>query len=268
MIGIGITTHNRLDVLTETLDALMRYTETPFRLVVVSDQSTDGTEAYLRQFRPSGNCREFRSIFTPRRFGSIRGKNQCLLELKDTDFLFLFDDDCRPREAGWDRFFLEAHEKTGIHHFSYLTEAHGAPEVHAIGEYRVKAHPKSGGVFMTVSPEMLRQVGGFNPRFKLYGYFHASYSERVHRAGLQAGMGPFLSLEGTEMMLHALDYDVMADSLDPTSLSSLPDRERRRYLGRNYRTYQRDRKGRIFQPITVEEEPTFWERVFKGLARN
>jgi len=190
MIGIGVTTHNRLDILRETLEALSRFTETPFRLVVVSDQSTDGTEAFLRDYQPGGACLEYRPVFSPYRYGSVRGKNQCLLDLMACEFVFLLDDDCRPRAPGWESFFLEAHRATGIHHFSYLTHAHGEPSVHSIEGYRVHAHPRSGGVFTTISPRMLAEVGGFNPRFQLYGYFHASYSERVHRAGLQAGQAP------------------------------------------------------------------------------
>ena len=259
MIGIGVTTHNRLSVLRETLEAIERFTEAPYRLVCVSDQSTDGTDEFLREYQPQGACVAFEPIVSPFHFGSVRGKNQCLLALADCDFIFLLDDDCRPRAHGWEAFFLEAHQATGIHHFSFLTRAHGEPSVHSVGEFRVLAYPKSGGVFMTISPRMIRDVGGFNPRFQPYGYFHASYSERVHRAGLQAGLGAFLSLEGTDRMLHALDYDLLDDSLDISPISSVTTKERRKHLAHNYRVYNADRRGPVYQPISVEKARNWWD---------
>jgi len=61
-------------------------------------------------------------------------------------------------------------------------------------------------------------------------------------------------------VLHALDYDLLEDSLAASAISSLTESERRKNLGRNYRVYQRDRRGKIYQPITVERPRRWWER--------
>lgn len=262
LIGIGVTTHNRKAVLRETLEAVARHSHVPYRLAVVSDGSTDGTDAFLRDFHPGGACHAYTPVFPEARLGPARGKNACLLELRDCRFILLLDDDCRPRHDDWLDVFWQAHQETGIHHFSYLTAAHGQPTTYEAGGHVVHAHPQSGGVFMTVSSRMLETVGGFNPRYRGYGhYFHASYSIRVQRAGLQAGLGAFLSLEGTDRMLHALDYDVIADSLQASSLSSLDARARRRHHAHNTGVFRRDSRGALFQPVTTAEPPGFWRRL-------
>ncbi|MNX21829.1 Glycosyl transferase family 2 [compost metagenome] len=265
MLGIGITTHHRKAVLQETLEAIARHSTLPYRLAVVSDGSTDGTDDFLREFHPGGACGAYHPLFPESRLGPARAKNACLQELRDCRFILLLDDDCRPRHDDWLEFFWEAHQATGIHHFSYLTEAHGSPAVHEREGRKVRAYPQSGGVLMTVSPRMLELIGGFSARYRGYGhYFHASYSIRAHRAGLQAGLGPFLSLEGTERMLHALDYDVIGDSLQASRLSSLSAKDRQKHHFHNTQTFRRDSKGALFQPIATTEPPSFWARVFKG----
>jgi glycosyltransferase involved in cell wall biosynthesis len=249
-------------VLQETLEAIARHSTLPYRLAVVSDGSTDGTDDFLREFHPGGACHAYEPLFPESRLGPARGKNACLQELRDCRYILLLDDDCRPRHDDWLDFFWEAHQATGIHHFSYLTEAHGEPARHAIGGTIVNSYPKSGGVFMTVSPRMLADIGGFNPRYRGYGhYFHASYSIRAQRAGLQGNLGAFLSLQGTERMLHALDYDVIADSLQASQLSSLDARARRKHHAHNTGVFRRDSKGALFQPVTTAEPPGFWARL-------
>ncbi len=265
MLGIGITTHNRRDVLQETLEAIARHSSLPYRLSVVSDASTDGSDSFLSEFHPGGACHSYLPRFSQAPLGPAKAKNACLLDLKDCRFILLLDDDCRPRHDDWLDFFWNAHRATGVHHFSYLTQAHGEPEVHAREDRVIRCHPKSGGVLMTVSPRMLQSVGGFNSRFRGYAhYFHASYSLRTHRAGLQAGLGPFLSLEGTERMVHALDYDVIADSLHASSLSSLDVKARRKHHAHNTGVFRGDSRGSLFQPVTISEPPSIWERLLRG----
>lgn len=267
MLGIGITTHNRKDVLQATLEAIDRHSHLPYRLVVVSDHSTDGTDDFLREFRPGPTCRAYSLVFpkgadgqSP--LGPARAKNACLQELKDCRFIFLLDDDCRPRHDDWMAFFWEAHQATDVHHFSYLTDVHGVPRDHLWRGHTILAYPQSGGVFMTVSARMLDVIGGFNPRYRGYGhYFHASYSIRAHRAGLQAGLGPYLSLEGAERRLHALDYDVISDSLEASRLSSLSEKARKKHHYHNTRTFRKDSKGPLYQPITTLEPPGFWAQL-------
>ena len=262
MLGIGITTHNRKAVLQETLEAIDRHSSRPYHLVIVSDHSTDGTDDFLREFRPGPACRAYSLVFPKTPLGPARAKNACLQELSDCQFILLLDDDCRPRHDDWLDFFWEAHQATDIHHFSYLTDVHGIPREHVWRGHTVLSYPQSGGVLMTVTPRMLDEIGGFNAQYRGYGhYFHASYSIRAQRAGLQAGLGPYLSLEGTERMLHALDYDVIGDSLEASRLSSLSEKARQKHHFHNTRTFRRDSKGPLFQPVSTTEPPSFWAKL-------
>jgi glycosyltransferase involved in cell wall biosynthesis len=50
LVGIGLTMHNRADFLCEALDSLLAQSYPHFRLVLVDDGSTDGTEAIARAY--------------------------------------------------------------------------------------------------------------------------------------------------------------------------------------------------------------------------
>ena len=50
-VGIVVVTYNRLQLLTEVIDALRKQTYNDYQIVVVNNGSTDGTEKWLSQQR-------------------------------------------------------------------------------------------------------------------------------------------------------------------------------------------------------------------------
>lgn len=181
------------------------------------------------------------------RKGIAYGKNQCLKTLKDSDFIFLFDDDCFPIAEGFVEFFIQAHKESGQHHFLYLRET---PSIRCTGVKKgIQIFDNCGGAFMFLTKEVIKKIGGFNKDYKTYGYEHAGYSNRIHKAGLTS-FGAYLCPLGAEKYLYAMDWGHGKDFQKRVKHApSMKDEITRVpfYTEQNRRVYEKDTK--IFQPL-------------------
>ena len=189
-IGIGITTYKRKDLLQVCLDKIHKHTPRPFKLYVAEDTDEERKGIALR-------------------------KNECLNALKDCDYIFLFDDDCYPVQDNWTNFFIDAHKKSGFHHFCYLTnKLHTEKSNYFIDDLVIKSYVTCGGVFLFLTKEVIQKVGGFYNKYEFYGYEHLGYTLRIFFAKLIPEM--YLCIENTDKYLYAHDYqeDGFSSTLD------------------------------------------------------
>lgn len=111
-----------------------------------------------------------------------KSKNECLRNLRECDYVFLFDDDCFPIKAGWEKIFIDAHNAFGCHHFSYL---HNFLHVRKVGgKDGISTYNNSIGCMMFLTKDAIERVGAYDEGYGKYGYEHVDYSERVLMAGL------------------------------------------------------------------------------------
>jgi len=221
-IGIGVTSYKR-----------------PEHLDLWRDQ-------YLEYGKPSNAGTYY--IDEPVRKGIAYGKNQCLEDLKDCDYIFLFDDDCFPIKKGWEEFFINHHKKTGDHHFLYLRET--ANIICTSEKNGLRIFNNCGGCFMFLTKEVIEKVGGFNKDYGYYGFEHAGYTNRIHEAGMTP-TGNYLCPLGSEEYIYAMDYDFhrkeeFQDKVNHApsmidEIESIPD-----YIEQNKQIYLHD-KG--YQPL-------------------
>lgn len=135
--------------------------------------------------------------------GIATAKNECIKLLQDCDYLFLFDDDVFPIKAGWAEYFIEAHKRTGNHHFLYLNRIHDKLETND----GIDIYKECGGCFMFLTKEVIQKVGGFYKGYGKYGYEHAGYTHRIFNSGLNP-MGKYLCPSKANEYLFAFDFDV------------------------------------------------------------
>jgi hypothetical protein len=138
-------------------------------------------------------------------------KNLCLKALmeQECDYLYLFDDDCFTVHDDWWKPFIEAHLRTGQHHFLYLLDdSEKLPYYLArrkTGEQdgvSIFSNAQSCCLFFTRYAVLA--VGGFDEAFGTYGYEHEQYSLRIHQSGMNT-FGPFISVPGIEYYIYSLD---------------------------------------------------------------
>lgn len=196
-IGIGVTTTGtRPDHLKWCIDSIEKFTDS-YALHVEVDKEQKGV-AY--------------------------SKNMCLYALKDCDYIFLFDDDCAPKQKKWEHFFIGS----GHNHLLYMKPSYGK-----ICEFgNVEYYTNASGVFMFLTKKVIEKVGYFNPSYGRYGLEHAGYSKRIYHAGLTNTN--FQVLKGSDKYLHSLDID---GSLDFPHFSTVNGEEREKFIQENDPTY-------------------------------
>ena len=118
-------------------------------IIIVDDGSTN--LEHIRYLQLCG-CKV---IFKKSNGGIARAKNTCIRVMRDlnVDNGFLVDDDilfC----PGWYEAYIEAHEKTGLNHFSWFHRAYGSYyyKEEIIGDFPVtRCQPLTNGVCLFIT---------------------------------------------------------------------------------------------------------------------
>lgn len=122
------------------------------------------------------------------------------------EYIFLFDDDTFPVREGWADFFINAHKKTGIDHFVLCKPNHNTLiEKQPI----VSLYATGTGCMVFLTRQVVERVGYMNPEYGKYGYEHAGYSHRIHRAGFTPSW--YVSVNGWEKYIYSWDLDKRDD---------------------------------------------------------
>lgn len=175
LIGVAITTHNRPEVLAETL-AAFRALSPDIPVIVVDDGSE--TPATV----PPGVAL-VRHEFP---LGIPAAKNRCIAELMalKAENLFLFDDDTRPLVSDWWRPYLESVEPHLQHSWSHSAMGKPVPRMDVVyQDYSLISYGWSMGCMLYVTAEVVRRVGGMRWEFGQGMEEHGEYSQRIHNAG-------------------------------------------------------------------------------------
>lgn len=135
--------------------------------------------------------------------GVAYSTNKCLDALKDCDHIFIFNDDCFPIKKGWEKVYTE----TGLNHLLYFRETVDIENMKT--ENGVDWFTNCGGCLMYITKEVIEKVGYLNKDYGLYGYEHAGYSMRIHKAGLTPH--PYMVPSNAGEYIYSLDYDNYLD---------------------------------------------------------
>lgn len=173
--GSRIETHERFK---ETLQSLEQ-TDFPGEIIVVDDGSTHPIHLeYL-------NSLKYRVIKKEVNGGVSRVKNTSMRALMENniDIGFLADDDVAYK-TGWWQIYVEAHEKTGIHHFSWADKRGHNFTKHEINGFAINQSTGLNGILLTFTPEVIKQVGGMKILPAKHGFEHCNWTFRIIAAKL------------------------------------------------------------------------------------
>lgn len=201
-VGIGCTSYNRPECLAKWKEQIAKHT------------SMDNVFIYI-------------AVDTDEdRQGVAKRKNECLRALKDCDHIFLYDDDCWPIADGWVDYLQGGH-------WLFLND-----KMHKyLGG---NTYQECGGVFMSLTKQMVEAVGAFNENFYMWGFEHAEYSMRIYKSGFM--LQPYMCKYGTDKFLYAADYS------DPSHQSSITDLDKQRYFNENLPKFRESIKN-IYLPL-------------------
>lgn len=220
-IGVGITTHNRPEVLERALSHWRQYLPPDALLVVVDDGSSEPVQGADYRFE------------TP--VGIARAKNKCMELLAPyVGHMFLADDDVWPTDAAW----WTPYVNSPLPHLMYLFKdptptghADTPPEVYRDEHHFGYSHPR--GCLLYAQTFVLYEVGGMDPGYGRWGWEHVDWSQRVYNAGLTPA--PFLDVHGSSSLWYSMDEHWKDE---PQFTRSVPRETRRALLAAGQYRFQ------------------------------
>lgn len=89
-----MVTYNRINLTQKTLESLLETTKTPFRLIVIDNNSTDGTQEYINKFSNYKNeyFQDLVTFYNKKNMGIAIGRNQGL-KRSSSNWLCTIDND-------------------------------------------------------------------------------------------------------------------------------------------------------------------------------
>lgn len=169
-IGIGITVHNRNETAKITIDKINEFAPIGAKIVIVDDAS---------EITFAGSDYRFE-----KQAGIARTKNKCLELLDDCDHIFLFDDDCYPKDKDWHLPYINSK----YNHLMYIfgNFSNGKPN----GNRRQKEiedaviYENPCGCMIYYKKICIDTVGGMDVGYGVWGFEHPDHSVRIYNAGL------------------------------------------------------------------------------------
>lgn len=217
-IGIGVTTYKREDLLAECISKISEYTKSDFTLYVATDTDED-------------------------RRGVAYRKNECLKNLKDCDYIFLFDDDCFPCKEGWETYIIQVSYLSKENHF-VLQDAknHKVKNVSFVYPHVLLNLENSGGVFMFITKECLKTIGGFYEGYNTYGFEHIGYSFRAYLSKVTSY--PFVTIENLNEYIFSHDYQ---DESFQDEMSSVSKDDKVNFIEENKAVFEEEIKKMYYE---------------------
>jgi GT2 family glycosyltransferase len=177
ILAIGIVTYNRREYLEKVVNAVRRYTASPYYLVAADDGSTDGSREFLSDANVTclGNINR----------GIAWNKNRVLYTMMTevaSDCMIMLEDDTLPNKIGWEGEWIKTVSKYG-----YCTYAHPKVADSILGGDGTSDDPfactKITSQCSSVTREAVDTVGYFDSRFKGYGVEDGEWSTRLRNSG-------------------------------------------------------------------------------------
>lgn len=179
-IGIGLTTHNRIETFRNTIQYIIKYAPEGCRICVVDDASVvpaDETAPFdgIQYFRFDTNV------------GIARAKNKALELLYNAgcEHFFLFDDDTYALVDNWWKPYVESREPHLMYIFESFANAPGPNDMIKIYEdNEISAYSHVRGCMLYYKRVVLDTVGGMDTVYGKWGNEHGDLSNRIYSAGL------------------------------------------------------------------------------------
>ena len=187
-IGVGIMAFNRIGPLCRLIESIMRNTDLTQTTVFVSDDYSTNPEMheYLTKIESNPNIVVLRNN---ERGGIACNSNRLIRCLSRFKYSLILNDDVEILRPGWDTFYADIMDRTGIHHMMYRQYGvYGAKDgqIANINGVNLKVvHDKPHGAVLAFTRDMLVACGYFNEAYGMYGMEHVDWSMKPHEFGMQ-----------------------------------------------------------------------------------
>ena len=198
-VDLVMVTYNSRGVLPALFNSLRARTKSPFQLLVIDNNSMDGTKAYLQSLLKDPFFREkMRLVLNQANVGLAKAWNQAV-RLTSGRFILFLNPDLVLTEDWLGKLvkYAEQHPKAMVVGAKILNPDGTIYHAGAIGKVRGRGEPDRPGLFdreakvhwiqgscFLVKREIFRKIGGFDERFFVYGE-EVDFCHRVRQAGYE-----------------------------------------------------------------------------------
>ncbi len=183
-VNICIVTYNRIEFTKQCIESVLQYTDYPYVITVVDNNSQDGTKDYLKKLKEEGKIKNL--ILLDDNIGVAKASNLAWsLEPKARYYLKL-DNDIVIQKPGWLYAMVKVVENVPkIGAIAYNFESKSYP-YQIINDFkiRIKNPHTLGGACILIPKRTEKKLGFWCEDYGLYGEEDADYGVRIHCAGL------------------------------------------------------------------------------------
>ena len=191
--SLMLTTYNRLPLTQRMFESLFKHTDSPFRLIIIDNGSTDGTVEWLKSMPQNQPlCQSYDFQFNDKNLGIACGRNQAMMlaDKYNDKWLSTLDNDIEfvPNWLSKCLDVLSANPKFAI---GLNMEGIKYPKMKVNGkEVQFKRSGNLGTACTVFSRKLHETIGFFNTEFGLYGEEDADFFMRARVIGYQMGYLP------------------------------------------------------------------------------
>lgn len=204
MISLGITTYERFDRFRECFEYASTNSDNVDEILVVDDSSITQRAEYDQYFG-SLVSDKVRVVVSQKNFGPAHSKNIILRHFYDkgSDYIFTLEDDCNILTPLVFEKYIDAHKKTGIHHFNFGDGTplnRGRRRTKEVNGCQIAIFPHLAGGFTFYTRELIDRIGYYDENF-VNAWEHVDYTYRSALAGLTTPFWQFADILGSENYL-------------------------------------------------------------------
>jgi GT2 family glycosyltransferase len=172
-----MVTYNRLYFTKEAIDSVLTHTQFPHVLTVVDNNSTDGTQEYLKELHDAGKFKNL--VLLPENIGVAKASNLAW-QLENFKYYMKYDNDISFNSGCWLTPMIEILEKApDIGIIGYSFEGWN-PGICKINDCEVRVREGNIGGACVVIPERTREkIGYWCEDYGLYSEEDYDYCQRV-----------------------------------------------------------------------------------------
>lgn len=191
---IMMVTYNRLDLTKETIERALKQTGRKYNLVVIDNNSTDGTREYLKELSTLGEwCQEFRYKLLSKNYGIGIGRSMCLKMMlehfPESRYLVTLDNDVAIPNTSWLQDCVDVLNfapNAGVCAINYENKVFPKTKIHVGGrEIPIQIILNTPGTATVVFSRKVFDKIGYFVDYGIYGHDDANYFVRVRLASLQ-----------------------------------------------------------------------------------
>lgn len=183
-VNIGMVTYNRLEFTKQSIESIIKFTQYPYSLTVIDNNSKDGTKEYLSELKQKGKIKNL--VLLSANVGVAKASNLAWSLEPNAEYYLKYDNDIVIEKDNWLNNMVDIIEKipqSGAVAYNFERKSYPLSEITGL-KLRIKEEGNLGGACILIPKRTKDLIGVWNEEFGLYGEEDADYGFRIKASGL------------------------------------------------------------------------------------